>query len=93
MKQVDTSAVEVALRTLDAQTRRKVDAWFEHLANWDNDEYVRTHSHPLPAIPDVYVLKTSSDLRIFFRIAGNTVTVIDVAKRQSILTSGHVTGG
>jgi hypothetical protein len=87
-KVVLTAPVEVALRTLDADNRRKVFSWFSHLENWDGDEFVRSHSHRLDSVPDVYVLKTSSELRIFFKIHGDTVTVLDIAKKQSILTSG-----
>jgi mRNA-degrading endonuclease RelE of RelBE toxin-antitoxin system len=89
-KVVTTPAVEVALRTLDDDNRRQVQAWADHLANWDGDALVRSHSHSLDSIPGVYVLKTSTDLRIFFKIHGNTVTIIDIAKKQSILSSGHI---
>ena len=50
---------------------------------------MRSHSHRLDSIPGVYVLKTSTDLRIFFTMKGNTVTIIDIAKKQSIITSGQ----
>jgi mRNA-degrading endonuclease RelE of RelBE toxin-antitoxin system len=90
MKQVvRTPSVEVALRTLDNENRRKVHAWFDHLANWDNDEFVRKRSHSLDSLPGVYVLKTSSDLRIFFTIQANTLTVVDIATKQSIELSGQ----
>jgi len=88
-KVVITQSVQVALRTLDNDTRRRVNAWFEHLANWEGDEFVRSHSHSLDSIPGVYVLKTSTDLRIFFTMQGNTVNIIDIAKKQSIITSGQ----
>jgi mRNA-degrading endonuclease RelE of RelBE toxin-antitoxin system len=89
MKQVViTPPVLVALRTLDEENRRKVHAWFDHLANWDGDEFVRSRSHGLESSPNVYVLKTSTDLRIFFTIANNTITIIDIAKKHSILASG-----
>jgi mRNA-degrading endonuclease RelE of RelBE toxin-antitoxin system len=91
-KVVITQSVQVALRTLDDETRRRVNAWFEHLANWDGDEYVRSHSHSLDSIPGVYVLKTSTDLRIFFTMQGNSVTIIDIAKKQSIIMSGQTLG-
>jgi mRNA-degrading endonuclease RelE of RelBE toxin-antitoxin system len=87
-KVVITSPVEIALRTLDADGRRKVRSWFDHLANWDGDEFVRSHSHSLDSVPGVYVLKTSTELRIFFKIQGETITILDIASKQSILTSG-----
>ena len=89
-KVVTTPPVEVALRTLDDANRRGVQSWISHLANWDNDAFVRSHSHSLGSVEGVYILKTSTDLRIFFRIDGNTLTILDIAKRQSILTSGQV---
>jgi hypothetical protein len=42
-KGVITQSVQVALRTLDEETRRRVNAWFEHLANWDGDELPRNN--------------------------------------------------
>jgi mRNA-degrading endonuclease RelE of RelBE toxin-antitoxin system len=88
-KVVTTPSVEVALRTLDNDNRRRVHAWFDQLRNWDGDEFVRSHSHRLDSIPDVYVLKTSTDFRVFFTIHGNTVTIIDIANKQAILGSGR----
>jgi mRNA-degrading endonuclease RelE of RelBE toxin-antitoxin system len=87
-KVVVTSPVEIALRTLDHENARKVQAWFAHLGNWDNDPFVQSHSHRLDSVPGVYVLKTSSDIRIFFKMDGDTITILDIAKKQSILTSG-----
>lgn len=46
-KVVVTPSVEVALRTLDGDNRDRVLDWFGHLANWDGDELVRSHSHSL----------------------------------------------
>jgi mRNA-degrading endonuclease RelE of RelBE toxin-antitoxin system len=90
MKLVLTPAVEVALRTLDDDNRRRVQSWFDHLANWNVDDYVRNHSHRLESIPDAYVLRTRTDLRIFFKVHGGTVTILDIATKQSILSSGYV---
>jgi mRNA-degrading endonuclease RelE of RelBE toxin-antitoxin system len=84
-KVVTTPSVEVALRTLDDDNRRRMQAWFGQLANWDGDDFVRTHSHRLDSIPGVYVLKTNTDFRIFFTIHGNTVTIIHITRKQSIL--------
>jgi mRNA-degrading endonuclease RelE of RelBE toxin-antitoxin system len=90
MKEVITTPfVDVALRTLDNENRRRVHDWFHRLANWDGDELVRNHSYSLDSLPDVHVLKTDSDLRIFFKIQGNTLTVVDIATRQSIEASGQ----
>lgn len=85
---VTTPAVDIALRTLDQEDRRKVEAWFNRLRNWDSDPFVREHSHRLDSASDVYVLKTSTDLRIFFSLQGITITIRDIARKQSIVASG-----
>jgi hypothetical protein len=85
-------SVEIALRTLDQDGVRRVHAWFTYLERWDTDEVVRKNSQQLPGIPDVYVLRTTTDLRIFFRIDGDTITVLDIAKKAAIMASGHVSG-
>src|SRR5438045_1628000 len=41
MKVIKTPAVDAALRTLAADDRQRVFSWFDHLANWENDEQVR----------------------------------------------------
>jgi hypothetical protein len=91
-KVVIAPAVEIAMRTLDADGVRRVNAWFSYLERWDSDEVVRRNSHQLPQMPGVYVLRTTTDIRIFFRIDGDTITVLDVAKKAAILTSGHASG-
>ena len=93
MKKVDLAPdVEIAMRTLDPDGVRRVHAWFSYLERWDTDEVVRKNSEQLQGIPDVYVMRTTTDIRIFFRIDGDTVTVLDVAKKAAILTSGHMSG-
>jgi mRNA-degrading endonuclease RelE of RelBE toxin-antitoxin system len=87
---VTTPTVDLALRTLDEDNRRRVHSWFGHLANWDADEFARSHSYSLDSIPGVHVLKTGTDFRIFFRVQENTITVLDIGKKQSILASGHI---
>ena len=92
-KVVTTSPVDIALRTLDTDGVRKVHVWFDRLRNWDEDDFVRTHSHSLEGIPGVYVLKTSTDIRIFFRIDGNNITIVDIAKKPAIISSGYIPEG
>jgi hypothetical protein len=89
-KVVTTQAVDMALRTLDSEGVERVRAWFDRLRNWDRDEFVRTHSRLLEGFTDTYVLQTSSDIRIFFRIEGDTIAIVDIAKKPAIVTSGHV---
>ena len=94
MKKVAISpAVEIAMRSLDSAGVRLVHGWFDYLQRWDEDEVVRKNSVPLESIPGVYVMRTTTDIRIFFRIEGDTVTVLDVAKTPAILTTAGVTGG
>ncbi|MGL6095016.1 MAG: hypothetical protein ACRC7O_04345 [Fimbriiglobus sp.] len=82
---ITTPTVDLALRTLGMTERHRVHAWFSHLANWDGDPFVRDNSPLLPGVPSVRVFQTNSDTRIFFRIDGDTVTILDVAERQGIL--------
>ena len=89
MQTVTTPPVDIALRTMDADDVRRVHAWVDQLRNWDADEYVRSHSHKLVGLPGVYLLKTSTDLRIFFfRIDGETITIPDIEKKSAII--GHI---
>ncbi len=91
MKKVAISpGVEIAMQSLDADGVRRVQSWFHYLERWDEDEVVRKNSIPLDRIPGVYIMRTTTDLRIFFRIDGDTITVLDVAKKQAILTVGGI---
>jgi hypothetical protein len=76
--------VEIALRTLDEEDRRRVLAWLGHLENWEGDPFVREHSHKLPSAEDVYVLKTSADLWIFFKLEPARIVVLDVAATATL---------
>ena len=91
-KIVTTQSVDIALRTLYENDRRKVNAWFDHLCNWDHDEYVRRRSHSLAELPGVYLLKTNSDFRIFFRIDDDTITILDITTKQTLLAFSHSAG-
>jgi mRNA-degrading endonuclease RelE of RelBE toxin-antitoxin system len=89
-KVVLAPAVEIAMRTLDPDGVRRVNAWFSYLERWDTDEAVQRNSKQLHDLPGVYVLRTTTDIRIFFKIDGDTVTVLDVAKKAAIMTTGDV---
>jgi hypothetical protein len=80
-------SVEIALRTLDPEGVQRMHAWFSYLERWDTDELVRKSSAELEGMPGVYVLRTTTDLRIFFQVDGDTVTVLDIAKKAAILKS------
>src|SRR5438046_1370494 len=79
MKKVQyTPAVELSMGSLDPDGVRRVLAWFDYLKRWDEDEVVRKNSLPLPGHEGVYVLRKTTDIRIFFRIDGDTITVLDI---------------
>lgn len=82
--------VEIAMRTLDADGVRSVQKWFSYLERWDTDELVRRNTAKLQDMPGVYMMRTTTDIRIFFRIDGDTITVLDVAKKAAIMTTGEV---
>src|SRR4051794_11057343 len=91
MKKVQYApAVELSMRSLDPDGVRRVHAWFDYLKRWDEDEVVRENSLLLPGYEGVYVLRTTTDIRIFFRIDGDTITILDIAKQSAILASGDV---
>lgn len=92
-KVVYAPAVELSMRSLDPDGVRRVQTWFDYLARWDEDEVVRNNSLSLPDHPGVRVLRTTTDIRIFFRIDGDTITVLDVANKPAILTSGGISLG
>jgi hypothetical protein len=79
--------VEIALRTLDAKEKQRVFAAFDRLRNWDKDEIVRRNSHKLDEFEDVYVLKATGDMRLFFKLQGKQITVLDIAKKSTIVSS------
>lgn len=90
MKVTLTQPVEIALRTLADDDRSNVIAWLDDLKNWKDDDSVRQFAHQLDG--GVYVLKATSDFRIFFRVENDEVVVLDIAKKSTILTFGHVAG-
>ncbi len=90
MNVILTEPVEISLRTLGEEGRRIVGAWFDHLKNWETDEYVRSHSHQLDSNDNVYVLKTSTDIRIFFRLKKPDIVVLDIARKATIMGVGRV---
>jgi hypothetical protein len=88
MNLVLSHAAEIALRTLGDEDRRKVHAWFDYLKNWDNDQFVRSKSRKLelPGSDEVYVLKTTTDLHLFFILHPNHIEIIDIARSDSLQT-------
>jgi len=92
MKVNVTESVQIALRNLSDDDRRKVWAWISNLEKWETDPYVQQHSKQLNAGENVYMLLTSTDVRIFFTLEKDSITVEDVAKRATIIGSGQNSG-
>jgi hypothetical protein len=92
MKLLQTTPVEIALRTLGPQDRQEVLAWVNHLKNWENDPSLRSQAKQIDPSDNVYVLKASGDLRIFFRLEADRIVLLDLATRATILGSGQASG-
>ncbi len=73
----------MALRTMKADERRDVLAWFDHLKNWEQDPYVRKKAVQLPDT-DVQLLTTSEGIHIFFEKDDSTITILDLATKATI---------
>jgi len=84
MQVTKSESVRIALRTLGEQDRRRVEAWLDHLGNWENDEFVRAQSHRLPSDGNTYVLGTGSDLRVFFTVTKDGIVILDVARKAAL---------
>ena len=69
-KIVISPTVEIAMSALDADGVRRLQGWFHYLERWDEDETIRKNSVPLDQIPGVYVMRTTTDIYIFFRVMG-----------------------
>ena len=87
MKVTELRPEQIALRTLTERERQHVFAWIDHLKNWEHDDAVRKKSHRLDDSDNVFVLRTTSDMRIFFKLDGNKITVLDIATKSTIVNS------
>jgi len=87
MKIKTLESVDAAIRTLSPDERQIVSTWFNNLKNWENDESTRKVSKPT-ADPEVRVLNTADDIRIFFTIDPEVkeITVLDIAKPSRLKT-------
>ena len=86
MNLILSDAAEIALRTLGDEDRRKVFAWFDYLRNWESDPFVRDRSRRLngTGAEDLRVLRTSTDLRVFFVLRPDQIEVVDIARRETL---------
>jgi mRNA-degrading endonuclease RelE of RelBE toxin-antitoxin system len=78
---------QIVLRNLGEDARRRVEAWIDNLRRWETDPYIRDHSKKLDIGENVYMLLTSTDIRIFFALEKDSITVLDVARRATIINS------
>ena len=88
--------VKTFLNTLSRDDREKVHTWFGYLRNWEEDSFVRSQSVTLNVQgQSVYMFRTSTEIRIFYTVdlQSKTVSVIDIATRDTILFSGSVSAG
>jgi hypothetical protein len=88
--------VKTALSTLSPDDRERVRTWFDYLRNWEEDAFVRSRSVTLNVRGQpVYMFRTSTDIYIFYTVdqQSKTIDVIDMATRDTILSSGDVATG
>jgi mRNA-degrading endonuclease RelE of RelBE toxin-antitoxin system len=86
MNVVQSPAVDIIIRSLGEEDRLQIQAWFDHLRNWENDPFIRKHAEKLPSAANVYVLKTSNDgWRIIFQLEPDQIKVLDIASKSTIM--------
>ena len=93
MQVVLSERVKTALNTLGHDEQQRVNAWFGYLRNWERDPFVKSRSIALNVQgQSLYLFRTSSEVRIFYTVdlASNTVSVIDIATTDTILSSGSL---
>lgn len=88
--------VKTALNTLSRDDRERVHTWFGYLRNWEEDAFVRAQSVALNVQgQSVYMFRTSTEVRILYTVdqQSKTVSLIDIATTDTILSSGSVSTG
>lgn len=75
---------EIAYSALGVEDQRRVDAWFDHLRNWRNDEFIRSKSRRLNTDKEIYAFQTGSDIILAFQIAGDKVIVLSIFRKESL---------
>jgi hypothetical protein len=84
MNVLQTTAVEIALRALSEDDRRRVLTWIDNLKKWDTSPSVRAHAHKLASSDGVYVRRTSTDYWIFFKPEKDRIVVLDIATTATL---------
>ena len=96
MQVVLSERVKTALATLSRDDRERVHTWFGYLQDWEEDAFVRSQSVALDVQGQpVFMFRTSTDMRIFYTVdpQSKTISVIDLATKDTILSSGSVSTG
>jgi mRNA-degrading endonuclease RelE of RelBE toxin-antitoxin system len=96
MKVTLSERVLTALNMIGSSDRERVKTWFQYLERLDQDPFVKDHSVELSVGGKrVYLFRTSTDIRIFYTVdqQTQTVTVLDVTKADTIISSGNLSEG
>jgi mRNA-degrading endonuclease RelE of RelBE toxin-antitoxin system len=96
MQVILSERVKTRLNTLSRDDRERVNTWFGYLRNWGDDPFVKSHTVALDVQGEtLYMFRTSTEVRIFYTVdtKSKTVSVIDVATKDTILSSGTVATG
>ena len=96
MEVVLSERVKTKLLISSHDERERVQTWIDYLRNWEEDEFVQAHSVPLTVQgKPMYLFRTTTELRIFYTVdlQSKTVYVIDIATKDTILSSGSVSTG
>ena len=91
-----SNRVQTALSTLSHDDRERVNTWFGYLRNWEEDAFVKSRSVTLNVQgQSVCMFRTSTEVRIFYTVdeQSKTVYVIDLATKDTILSSGSISAG
>jgi hypothetical protein len=74
---------ELALSTLGADDRRRVENLIQQLRHGREDEFVRFHSMAMATMPHHFVLKTR-DWLVFFELKEGEVVVLSVMRSDAL---------
>ncbi|HLN27285.1 MAG TPA: hypothetical protein VK395_06035 [Gemmataceae bacterium] len=78
-----TDSAKIALRTLSARERDRLQGLFAALANWNNDAHIQKMSSPL-IYKDVYVLRATDGMQIFFSKGTEKIVILDIARKKTV---------
>lgn len=73
-----TDRARMAYTTLGEDDRLHLDAWFEQLRNWRNDEVLRERSKRVEVDSETYRVQVSPDLFVVFRIDGDQLRILAI---------------